>query len=241
MGSAFAGAKAGIIGGIFFAGSLGIFNYLLLVLLKPSVLAALAKTPECSGVVPSGTAQPVEDCFTAIVAVLIPLSAFIVFILSLVFAIIYGKFFESYPGRDYRVRALIVSYLMLVFLLLFGLEGIFVDEPQRLAIVAFDAVATGVYAYLLGKFYKRYTRVIEFSSPEPEPIKIMIGRKNVTGKTLTFSTRSSHKVVARASEKTVFREWSYSGGVTVEDPNSFETIMRVDGDGMLKATSAHPS
>jgi hypothetical protein len=42
-------------------------------------------------------------------------------------------------------------------------------------------------------------------------------------------------------EGSSFKGWSVSGGVTVDDPRSYETTMDVEGDGVLIAQSAPKS
>jgi hypothetical protein len=191
-------------------------------------------------VIPTNSTQPAEECFSTVTTVLVPFVTFLTFVVTLVFGFIFGRLFERFPGRGYMIKALIVSYVMILVIFYFGL-GISADTNQRLYLTGFDLVAAGGYAYLLAFFYKRYTRVVEFSSAGSDPVKIMLGRRNVNGKSVTFSTRSSHKIVADASGSKVFKEWAFSGGVTVEDPKSYETIMKVDGNGILKAYSANPT
>jgi hypothetical protein len=239
LGSSFAGVKAGIIAGIFFAAATGIFNYLLLLATKAATLSVLAQTPECMSVVSTNSTNPLEECFSTVTSVLVPFVTFEIFIVALIFGFIFGRFFDRFPLKGYLNKALVVSYVMILVILFLGI-GISADSNQRLILTLFDLLVAAGFAYLLALFYKRYTRVVEFSSTDIDPVKILIRGRNVTGKAMTFSNRSSQKVVAEASGSRVFREWSYSGGVTVEDPKSFETVMRVEGNGILKAYSTTP-
>jgi hypothetical protein len=97
----------------------------------------------------------------------------------------------------------------------------------------FDTVAMLAYAVIIAHFYRKYTRVVEFESPNPEKLKITVDGKNYTGKAKTLALHSTHTVRA-PSESGAFKGWLVSGGVSVLDPKSFETTMRVDGDGLLK-------
>ena len=235
MGSAFAAVKAGILGGIFYAGITGLFNLFVVVIFKTSALTVLSQFHECSGITVGGPISTPTECFSTIISVLIPYSVFVIFIVSLVFSSFFGIFFEYLPGRSYATRASIVAFVMLIALLYTGFEGISFDSRQRIVIATFDFIIAYLYATILGSLYKRYTRVIEFSSQDPNLLRIIVGRKDVTGKARTVTANSSHKVRASPLGNAAFKEWSYSGGVTVEDPKSFETVMRVEGDGMVKA------
>jgi hypothetical protein len=241
LGSSFAGVKAGILAGIFLAGIIGAFNILLLYAMKTSTIDALRQMPDCLSVVATNSTNPLEACFSVVTTELVPaFTVFPIFIISLIFGFIYGRLFERFPGRSYFVKALIISYAMALVIAYLGLE-ISATVTQRLYLTGFDLLAAGGFAYLLALFYKRYTRVVEFSSAGSDPVKILIKGRNLTGKSATFSTRSSHKIVADASGSKVFKEWACSGGVTVEDAKSYETVMRVDGNGMIKAYSTSPS
>ncbi len=236
MGSAFAAVKAGILGGIFYAGITGLFNLFVVFSFKNSALSVLSKFQECSGITVSGPVSTPNECFSALIAVLVPYSVFIIFLVSLVFSSAFGIFFESLPGRSYATRASIVAFIMIILLLYTGFEGISFDTQQRVMIATFDFIMAYLYATILGSLYKRYTRMVEFSSQDPGLLRIILGRKDVTGKTRTVAANSSVKVRASPLGNAAFKEWSYSGGVTLEDSKSFETVMRVAGDGMLKAS-----
>ena len=59
-------------------------------------------------------------------------------------------------------------------------------------------------------------------------------RQDCTGKARTFAATSSHKVRAEVAEDASFKEWEATGGITLEDTRSFETVMEVGGDGTLR-------
>ncbi len=171
----------------------------------------------------------------------VPLAAFQLFVAALIFAFIFGYFFDRFPVRGYMTKASIVTGIMFVLLVLFGREGVTTDDTQFWIVLAFGIVASGGFAFILARFYRRYTRIVEFQSQESDTVRIILGKRNATGKTVTLATRASYKIVADVSGSKLFKEWSYSGGVTVEDPKSYETVMRVDGDGILKALSTRAS
>ena len=118
-------------------------------------------------------------------------------------------------------------------ILFFGVAGLTADQTQKAIMDAFDTVAMLVYAVIIAHFYRKYTREVEFESPDPEKLKITVDGKNYTGKMKTLSLHSTHTVRA-PSESGAFKGWLVSGGVSVLDSKSFETTMRVDGDGLLK-------
>jgi hypothetical protein len=228
-GSSLAGAKAGILGGIFFAAAAGLFNIALLEAFSGSVLQAFQANPLCSG----ATATP-QDCFSTLVTTYIP--TFVIFpiaVFGIIFGGLYGMYYEFLPGQGYRIKAVGIGMALLIFLLVFGVAGVTADQTQKATMYAFDTVTMLLYAVIIAHFYRKYTRVVEFESPNPEKLKITVDGKDFTGKSKTLSLHSTHTVRA-PSESGAFKGWLVSGGVSVLDPKSFETTMRVDGDGLLK-------
>jgi hypothetical protein len=232
--SAFAGVKAGILAGIVFSGSIGIFNVILLYVLKQDVLQFTSGSG-CAGIVAGGGVPTPEECFNLVVTIYIPFFIFLIFIISLFFAASYGRFFEYIPGRGYRTKSTSVALALLILLLVLGLGGISFEFVARISILVFNLFMAIVYGFVLGGLYRRYTRLVEFVSPDPSSLVIRVDGKNFTGKKRTFSLRSSHSVKAITSGGRSFKEWAASGGVTIEDSRSFETSIEINGDGMLKA------
>ena len=228
MGSAFAGVKAGILAGMVYAGSIGLFNVLLLYTLKGDVLQFLsANLPSACGGVAGGSLPTPEECFSSVVLVYIPYFTFLGFVISLVFAAAYGILYEHLPGHSQRVKAASIALLLLIALLYLGLAGLSFEYTARILI-----------SFILGGLYRRYTRSVEFVSQDENSLKIIVDGRNLTGKTRTFHLRSSHEVKGETSEDSSFKEWAISGGVSIEDPKSFRTTIEVNGDGMLKAFSS---
>lgn len=230
-GSSLAGAKAGILGGVLFAAAIGLFNIALLEAFSSSVLAAFQANVVCT--TPPTTPQ---DCFSTLLSTYIP--TFVIFptaVFGILFGGLYGLYFEFLPGRGYRIRAVAAGMGMLIMILVFGVAGVTADQTEKAIMYAFDTVAMLVYATVLARYYRKFTREVEFASPDPERLKITVDGKNFTGKLKTLALHSTHKVRA-PSESGAFREWLVSGGVSVLDSRSFETTMRVDGDGLLKIT-----
>jgi len=240
LGSAFAGVKAGILAGIVYAGSIGLFNVLLLYALKGDVLQFLsANLPStCGGVVAGGSLPTPEECFSSVVLIYIPYFTFLGFVISLVFAAAYGILYEYLPGQSQRVKAASIGLLLLIVLLYFGLAGLTFEYAARVVISFLNLAITVVYAFILGGLYRRYTRSVEFVSQDENSLKIIVDGRNLTGKTRTFHLRSSHEVKGETSGDSTFKEWAISGGVSIEDPRSFKTTIEVNGDGMLKAFSS---
>jgi hypothetical protein len=227
--SSLAGAKAGILGGIFFAAAVGVFNWAILQAFSSSALQVLSTYSFCSGT--SGTPQ---DCFSTLLNTDIPsLVVFPIGVSGILFGGLYGLYFEFLPGQGYRIRAVAIGMAMLIMMLVFGLAGITIDQTTKTAMDVFDAVSMLGYAVILSHFYRRYTREVTFESPNAERLKITVDGKNFTGKMRTLSLHSNHTVRA-PSESGAFHQWLVSGGVSVLDSKSFETTMRVDGDGLLK-------
>ena len=231
-GSGLAGAKAGILGGIFFAGAVGLFNATLLEAFSSSVLAVFSTNSLC--VPPTGTSP--QDCFSTLLTADIPsLVVFPIGVFGILFGALYGIYFEFLPGHGYRIRAVAVGMAMLIAMLFLGLAGLTTDPTQKAIMDAFDTVAMLMYTVIIAHFFRKYTREVEFESPDSERLKFTVDRKNYTGKTKALSLHSTHTIRA-PSESGAFHQWLVSGGVTVLDAKSFETTMRVDGDGLLKIT-----
>ncbi|HVC27883.1 MAG TPA: hypothetical protein VND40_06950 [Nitrososphaerales archaeon] len=229
--SGLAGAKAGILGGIFFAAAVGLFNWALLQAFSGTVLQVLSTNSFCSGA--SSTPQ---DCFSTLLNTDIPsLVVFPIGVSGILFGGLYGLYFEFLPGQGYRIKAVAIGMAMLIMMLVIGLAGITADQTQKTIMDVFDVVAMLGYVLIISRFYRKYTREVRFDSPNPAKLKITVDHKNYTGKTKTLSLHSNHTIRA-PSESGAFHEWLVSGGVSVLDSKSFETTMRVDGDGLLKIT-----
>ena len=228
--SGLSGAKAGILGGIFFAAAVSIFNLALLEAFSGSVMATFQANSFCT--TPPTTPQ---DCFSTLLSADIPsLVAFPVGVLGILFGALYGMYFEFLPGKGYRIRALAIGMAMFIVMLFLRLAGLTTADPTQVAIMDFlDLVSMLGYVVIIAHFYRKYTREVKFESPSPERLKITVDSKNFTGKTKTLSLHSTHTVRA-PSESGAFHQWLVSGGVSVLDAKSFETTMRVDGDGLLK-------
>jgi hypothetical protein len=230
-GSSLAGAKAGILGGVFFGAAAGLFNIALLEVFSGTVLAAFQSNVVCT--TPPTTPQ---DCFSTLLSTYIP--TFVIFpvaVFGILFGGLYGVYFEFLPGRGYGIRAVAAGMGMLIMILVFGVAGVTADPTERAIMYAFDTVAMLVYASIIARYYRKFTREVEFVSPDLKRLKITVDGKNFTGKLKTLSLHSTHTVRA-PGEGGAFHEWLVSGGVSVLDSKSFETTMRVDGDGLLKIT-----
>ncbi len=239
MGSFFAGVKAGTLAGVVYVGGLALFNVLLPYAFKSDVLNIISQTYPQSCVPAesvNATAIAVEDCFSSVVVVYMPLVAFLGFLVSLVYSGIFGAFYEYFPGRG-AVKGETLGVIVGISLLLLNLVGVYFDFTAKVAIVTFFFAWTIVYGLLMGKLYSRYTRTVQVVSQDDKSLRILVDGRDYTGKTRTFAARSSHNVKAKVEEGSSFKEWSVSGGVQVEDARSFETTMEVEGDGVLKGQS----
>jgi hypothetical protein len=231
LGSALGGVKAGIIAGILFAGSIGLFDIATLYVWQGDVQTAIAQNGCGTGAV------TFSDCILSVVTVLVPLYMFGILLVSLFFAFLFGRFFEGLPGKTYRNRGVLVGLVLLIAILGLGLGGWTFNLPVRIVGAVFNVSMAVVYGMVLGRLYRRYTREVEFMSRDGSPLRVIVDGKNVTGKTRTLSLRSTHKLRGEAEEGASFKEWSSSGGVLVEEPKSFETSFEVQGDGVLKGAA----
>jgi hypothetical protein len=237
LGSAFAGAKAGILAGVVYCAIIGVYNLALLYIFKPSVLNALSQIQECSGAATNSTLTP-EQCFPTLTVVLLPETLLVVFIFSLVFSVSFGLLYDSLPGKNPSTKAATISMVLFLILLFSGRTGVYFNYASFLVLVLFNVVLLVLYSLMLGGLYKRYTRAVQFSSDAPEEVRILVDGRDVTNTTRTYSASSSHSIRAETPGTAAFKEWATSGGVSVEDEKSFETSMKVSGDGLLKAGSA---
>jgi hypothetical protein len=227
--SAIAGLKAGLVGGSFFGLAVGALNFALLEASKGSVLAVLQATySTCS------SATAAQTCFSNAVTVGIPFDVILpAGVVAILFGTLYGMYFEYLPGGGYRARAAAVAILMLLLLLLFGLAGISVNETTRAIMNGLDSGVMIAFALIIASLYRRFTREVRFETPNREKLTIKVDGRDFTEKTRTLSIHSSHKIKA-PSGGGGFHSWLVSGGVSVLDPKSPETTMKVDGDGLLK-------
>jgi hypothetical protein len=234
LGSFFAGIKAGTLSGIIYVGGMAIFNVMILYALKPDVLNLISTSygSICGAAATNSTAN-IESCFDSVVAVDVPYIAFVAFFVALIFAGLFGRYYDSFPGGSRTLRGEAVAALVGASLVLFGFSGFYFDSTAAAATTVFLIAWTVVFGYLLGKLYKKYTRVVEITSEDPELLKVLVDNADMTGKSKTFAATSNHKLRAEVSDDASFKGWAASGGVTLEDPKSFETVMEINGDGSI--------
>lgn len=235
MGSTLAGVKAGVLCGVIYFGILALVNVSVLFAFQKDATAAINAGfgQLCS----SRYNSSAYDCLVSVAQIQVPFVAFLGFFLSLVFAGLFGRFYERVPGVEYRTKGITTALLLLLALILFGLGGYTFDTPSTYITAASEIGATLGYGVLLGFLYTRYTRRVEFVGEEEGSLRILVDGKDFTGKTRTFSSMSVHEIRADSAGGSPFKEWVVSGGVTVEDSRSFETTMEVNGDGLLKVIS----
>jgi hypothetical protein len=237
LGSFFAGVKAGTLSGIVYVGGLAVFNVVLLFALKPEVLQVISAnySQVCSPGTPLNGTSSLEDCFSLFVAVDVPYVAFVGFFITLLYAGVFGLWYERFPGRGPLVKGETVGAIVALNLLFFGFYGFNFDYTSGLATGGFLVAWTVIFGFLVGRLYKKYTRVVSFASQDPGALRVLVDGKDMTGKESTFAVTSTHKVRAEVAEDASFSQWEFVGEVKVEDPRSFETAMEVAGDGSLRA------
>ncbi len=235
MGSFFAGIKAGTLGGVLYVGGMAAFNVALLYAMKPQVLDLIQSSYSliCAPTAANATAG-IEDCFQSVVSVDVPYIAFVAFFIALIYAGIFGWFYDSLPSRSSTLRGELFSAIVGVNLVFFGFSGFYFDSASASATSAFVIAWTIVFGYILGRLYRKYTRAVEFSSQDENMLKVLVDGRDCTGKVRTFATTSSHKLRAEVSDDASFKEWEVTGGVTLEDARSFETVMEVGDSGALR-------
>ncbi len=234
MGSFFAGVKAGTLGGILYVGGIAVFNVILLYSLKATVLVEISHSyPQSCPLTPSVNGSA-EDCFSSVLSVDVPFVAFVAFFITLAYSGLFGIYYDSIPIRRATVKGLMAAAVVGFNLIFFGFSGYVFDSQSAVATAVMMIVWTPLFGFLLGRLYKKYTRVVEFSTQDEGLLKVVVDGRDATGRAKTFATTSSHKLRAEVSEDASFKEWEASGGVTLEDPRSFETGMEVNGDGAVK-------
>ncbi len=235
MGSTLAGVKAGVLTGLLYGGAVAMFNLLALYVAKSDILAYISNNfAQLCSPVTAINSTTIEDCYSYLAPFYVPALAFGAFLVSLVYAGVFGRLYEYIPGKNPSFKGLIFSPVVAINMILFGLAGVTFRASVPAGLVALLST-TLAYGFLLGRFYKRYTRIVRFESEDESSLRIMVDRSDFTGKTRTFAHRSSHKVKASEADGSSFKGWTVSGGVIVEDSKSFETSMEVNGDGLLKA------
>jgi len=227
LGTFIGGAKAGVVASVWFAGSVSAFNALILLVFKSDAIRLLNTYSQCAGTA--------ESCFSSLLFPGIPEYDFLrTFIIGVFFALSIGIYFDYIPGRTYTMRALLPSLIMLLLMLFLNMYGIVADTQQAALMLVFEMVGATVYAVIFAWVYRRVTREVEFQSQKAGQMKIVMDKRDVTGKKRTFSTNSTHSVEA-TSEGKPFKEWLVSGGVRVNDAREPKTKITVTGDGLLKA------
>lgn len=234
MGSFFAGIKAGTMGGILYVGGMALFNVVLLYALQADVMASISNANPVLCPMTATVNGSAQDCFVSLVTIDVPFVAFVAFFITLIYSGLFGIYHDFYPRLGTAAKAMIVAVIVAVNLLFFGFAGYIFDTQSEVATSAFLILWTALFGYSLGRLYRRYTREVGFESEDTSMLRIVVDGRDVTGKLRTFATTSSHKLRAELGEDASFREWEGSGGVNLDDPRSFETVMEVNGDGALK-------
>jgi len=236
LGSFFAGIKAGTLGGILYIGGLSFFDAALLYAFKPDALIRISQNlPQ---ICPSINSTSIEACFNSVIVVYLPYTAFLGFFVSLFFAGFFGWGYESFPGRRPLIKGEAIAIIVALALVLGDLTGIYLGPLPTELLATFFVAWTVLYGFVMGNLYSRYTRVVRFESSDDRLVKVLLDGRNYTGKSRTIAHNSAHKIRAEVDEGASFKGWIVGGGVTIEDPRSFETIMEVNGDGSLKAMGA---
>jgi len=233
LGSFFAGIKAGTLSGIIYVGGIAVFNVVLLYALQPHVLQAISTAyPQSCPMVPNVNGSA-ADCFQSVIAVDVPFIAFVGFFIALIYSGIFGLYYDWLPNRGATLKGLVFAAIIGFNLVFFGFSGYVFDSESGTATGVLMILWTPVFGYLLGRLYKKYTRVVEFSSQDSSLLRIVVDGRDSTGRAKTFATTSNHKLRAEVSEDASFKEWEPTEGIALEDARSFETSMEVNGNGKL--------
>jgi hypothetical protein len=237
LGSFFAGVKAGTLGGILYVGGLALFNVFLLFAFKGAVLNAFSHSYSqvCPAAPSTNSTGTLEGCFQLVVAVDVPYVAFIAFFVTLLYSGIFGLWYERFPTTSSTIKGEAIAGVIGLNLVFFGFSGFYFDFESSVASSIFLVAWTIFLGYLVGRLYRRYTRLVEFESPDKASLRILVDGKEFTGKARTLAFTSTHKVRAETADGGSFKEWVAAGGVKVDDLRSFETTIEITGDGSLKA------
>ena len=239
MGSFFGGIKAGTLSGVLYFGGLAVFNVAILYAFKADTMNTLTNSfaQYCNSSAPTNStvSGSVDDCFTAVVTILIPIGAFLGFFLSLLYAGVFGLFYEQFPGPSGPYKGELMALVVGLNLVAFGLSGYYFSYLASISINVFFVAWTAVYGVLLGSRYRKYTSLITFTSQDDKLLRVIVDGRDLTGKARTFATTSTHQVRAEVADDASFKEWETTGGIKVEDPRSFDTVMEVSGSGQIKA------
>jgi len=233
LGSFFAGIKAGTLAGIVYVGGIAIFNVVLLYALQPSALNAISTTFPQLCPLPGNSTASASSCFQSVLAVDVPFNAFVAFFIALGYSGVFGLYYDSLPSRGPMVRGLIFAAIIGANLVFFGFSGYVFDTESAAATAVMMLLWTPFLGYLLGTLYKKYTRLVEFSSPDTNLLRVYVDGRDATGRARTFATTSNHRLRAEAAEDASFKEWEASAGITLDDSRSFETTMEVGADGKV--------
>jgi hypothetical protein len=240
LGSFFAGIKAGTLGGIMYVGGLALFNVVLLFVLKGAVLSAISQSYSqvCTTGPPTNSTNTLEGCFQLVIAVDVPYVAFISFFVALLYSGIFGLWYERIPGVGPTTKGEVIAAVVGFNLVYFRFSGFYFDYESSVASGVFLLVWTVVFGYVLGRLYRRYTRLVKFVSLDEGSLRILVDGRDQTGRVRTLAATSTHRVRAEVAEDASFKEWEAEGGITIDDPRSFETTIEVAADGTLKALVA---
>jgi hypothetical protein len=173
------------------------------------------------------------DCFQSVVAVDVPFIAFVAFFITLIYSGIFGLYYDSLPTRGPTIKGLIFGAIIGFNLIFFGFSGYVFDSESAALTGMLMLLWTPVFGYVLGRLYRKYTRVVEFSSQNPALLKVFVDGRDSTGRAKTFAATSNHKLRAEVAEDASFKEWEAGGGITLDDARSFETTMEVNDNGKL--------
>ncbi len=239
MGSLLGGVKAGTLGGIVYLGGLALFNVGVLYAFQGDVVRALSQAPYNQFCIATGVSNSTftgtpQDCFDSVVTILIPIAAFLGFFIALAFASLLGTYFERLPSRAVVKGEVMAAGTGLV-LFLVGASGEYFTDSTGYLVNGFFIAWTAFFGYLSARLYLRYTRRVDFDSQDPKLLRVLVDGRDLTGKWRTFATTSSHKIRAEVTSDASFKEWEGTGGVSIEDNRSFETVMEVKDAGTLKA------
>ncbi len=120
-------------------------------------------------------------------------------------------------------------------LVYFRFSGFYFDYESSVFSGIFLIAWTVVFGYMLGRLYRRYTRLVQLVSLDEGSLRVLLDGRDYTGKARTLAVTSTHRVRAEVAEDASFKQWEAEGGITIDDPRSFETTIEVTGNGTLKA------
>ncbi len=153
MGNTTIGLKAGAIAGIIYGLVLGLLSYITVVADKGTIVAVLTKN------LPANSPFTVQQLYDIVIIFTPAIAATAGIFGGLIIGAIYGRLFESIPGRTSVVKGVLVGALLWVILsVLADLNDLQYGLSVYLGDVGIGLFSAMLFGVLLGYFFGRFAR-----------------------------------------------------------------------------------